>query len=93
MSGMNKKHSNVGKSGVDHDEPVGINADTIVMGCYSGSLDEFKAFAQRAKKSRATHLVITAEDLPWARWQYDVEGDPYPSWAISNVGLLKICER
>jgi len=23
-------------------------------------------------------------------WQMDTPGDPYPAWAMSNVGLLKV---
>ena len=49
-----------------------------------------RAFARRARQSGATHVVITAEDLPWAMWQMDTPGDPYPAWAVSNVGLLKV---
>jgi len=67
-----------------------IQAKKIIFGCYSESIEEFEDFAKRAKLSGATHIILTAEDLPWARWQYDTPGDPYPSWAISNVGLLKI---
>jgi hypothetical protein len=61
----------------------------IVFGCPSDSLAGFETFARRAQQSGATHIVLTAEDLPWARWQYDTPGDPYPAWAISNHGLLK----
>ena len=63
---------------------------TIVFGCYSNDIDEFEAFARKAKAAGATHIVITAEDLPWANWQFDTPGDPYPAWAVSNVGFLKI---
>ncbi|REE02017.1 hypothetical protein [Marinoscillum furvescens] len=62
----------------------------VIFGCYAEDLEAFEAFATRARESGATHIVLTAEDLPWARWQYDTPGDPYPAWAISNVGLLKI---
>ena len=54
------------------------------------NLADFESFARRAKRSGATHIVITAEDLPWAAWQMDTPGDPYPAWAMSNVGLLKV---
>jgi hypothetical protein len=63
---------------------------TIVFGCHSENLADFEAFARRAKQSGATHIVLTAEDLPWAAWQLDTPGDPYPAWAMSNIGLLKI---
>jgi hypothetical protein len=63
----------------------------VVFGCYTTDLKDFERFATRAKKSGATHINITAEDLPWGSWQYDTPGDPYPTWNISNVGLLKIC--
>jgi hypothetical protein len=63
---------------------------TRIFGCHSENLADFENFASRAKKSGATHIVITAEDLPWAFWQMETPGDPYPAWAISNVGLLKV---
>ena len=63
---------------------------SVIFGCHAGSLEEFESFATRAKQSGATHIVLTAEDLPWATWQLDTPGDPYPAWAVSNVGLLKV---
>ena len=63
---------------------------SIIFGCHSENLADFESFARRAKQSGATHIVITAEDLPWAYWQMDTPGDPYPAWAMSNVGLLKV---
>ncbi len=63
---------------------------TVIFGCHSENLADFENFARRAKQSGATHIVLTAEDLPWATWQLDTPGDPYPAWAMSNVGLLKI---
>jgi hypothetical protein len=62
----------------------------IVFGCYTSDLKEFETFVKRAKASGATHINLSNEDLPWARWEYDTEGDPYPSWVCSNLGLLKI---
>jgi len=62
----------------------------IIFGCHSENLADFEAFARRAKLSGATHIVLTGEDLPWATWQLDTPGDPYPAWAMSNIGLLKI---
>ncbi|HNY41024.1 MAG TPA: hypothetical protein PKJ41_11535 [Bryobacteraceae bacterium] len=63
---------------------------TVIFGRHSDSLASFESFARQAKQSGATHIVITAEDLPWAMWQMDTPGDPYPAWAVSNVGLLKV---
>lgn len=63
---------------------------TVIFGRYSDSPASFENFARQAKQSGATHVVITAEDLPWAMWQMDTPGDPYPAWAVSNVGLLKV---
>jgi hypothetical protein len=63
---------------------------TVIFGCHSDNLADFETFARRAKQSGATHIVLTAEDLPWATWQLDTPGDPYPAWAMSNIGLLKI---
>ena len=61
-----------------------------VFGSPAGGRGEFERFAGRARRSGATHVVLTAEDLPWARWQYDTPGDPYPAWVVSNMGLLKV---
>lgn len=63
---------------------------TVIFGRHADSLASFEAFAKQAKQSGATHIVLTAEDLPWAMWQMDTPGDPYPAWAVSNVGLLKV---
>jgi len=63
---------------------------SVIFGCHADSLGDFEGFASRAKQSGATHIVLTAEDLPWATWQLDTPGDPYPAWAMSNVGLLKV---
>ena len=63
---------------------------SVIFGCHSDNLADFETFARRARQSGATHIVLTAEDLPWANWQLDTPGDPYPAWAMSNVGLLKI---
>lgn len=62
---------------------------TVIFGRYSDSIQSFEAFAQRARQSGATHIVITAEDLPWALWMLDTPGDPYPAWAMSNIGIFK----
>lgn len=74
-------------------EPAAAQAQkrfrTVIFGRYSESLASFEAFARRAKQSGATHIVITAEDLPWALWMLDAPGDPYPAWAMSNIGLFK----
>jgi len=71
-------------------EAVNGKFKTVIFGRYSDSLASFETFARQAKQSGATHIVITAEDLPWAMWQMDTPGDPYPAWAVSNVGLLKV---
>lgn len=71
-------------------EAVNGRFKTVIFGRYSDSLASFENFARQAKQSGATHIVITAEDLPWAMWQMDTPGDPYPAWAVSNVGLLKV---
>ena len=68
----------------------GSRFKTVIFGRHSQSLADFESFARRAKQSGATHIVLTAEDLPWAMWQMDTPGDPYPAWAMSNVGLLKV---
>lgn len=71
-------------------EPANTRFKSVIFGRYSASLASFESFARQAKASGATHIVITAEDLPWALWQMDTPGDPYPAWAVSNVGLLKV---
>jgi len=63
---------------------------TVIFGRYSDSISSFEAFARRARQSGATHIVITAEDLPWALWMLDTPGDPYPAWAMSNIGVFKV---
>lgn len=63
---------------------------SLIFGCHADNLADFESFASRARQSGATHIVLTAEDLPWATWQMDTPGDPYPAWAMSNVGLLKV---
>jgi hypothetical protein len=70
-------------------DPLG-HFKSVIFGCHSENLAGFERFARRAKQSGATHIVLTAEDLPWAAWQMDTPGDPYPAWAMSNVGLLKL---
>lgn len=62
----------------------------VVFASPSASREDFERFAERARQSGATHINVAAEDLPWASWQYDTPGDPYPAWVISNTGLLKI---
>jgi len=64
------------------------NFKTVVFGCYSNDIDEFKRFVVEAKKSGATHIQINAEDLPLAYWQMSPPDDPYPAWVISNPGIL-----
>ena len=61
----------------------------VIVGGSYGDLADFEQFATRAKQSGATHVRIS-DSLPWSAWQYDTPGDPYPSWVISNAGLLKI---
>jgi dihydrodipicolinate synthase/N-acetylneuraminate lyase len=51
----------------------------VIFGRHSDSLESFSSFARQAKQAGATHIVITAEDLPWAMWQMDTPGDPYPA--------------
>ncbi|MBD3290000.1 hypothetical protein GF337_14425 [candidate division KSB1 bacterium] len=62
----------------------------IVFGCYTSNDDEFEEFATRAKELGATHITITAEDLPLSYWELKPPEDPYPAWVITNPGILKI---
>src|SRR5262245_36505703 len=61
----------------------------IIAGGSYTDLADFEKFATRAKQSGVTHIRIS-DSLPWSYWQYDDPNDPYPSWVISNPGLLKI---
>ncbi len=62
----------------------------VVFGCHTQDLIQFKSFAECAKTLGATHITITAEDLPISYWELKPEDDPYPAWVITNPGLLKI---
>ena len=64
--------------------------EKIVFGCYAKDINDFEDFVKRARASGATHINLSNEDLPFAKWEYDTEGDPYPSWVFTNMGLLKI---
>lgn len=64
--------------------------DKIVFGCYSPTLQSFESFAQKAKDLGASHITITAEDLPLRYWELTPPEDPYPAWVITNPGLLKL---
>ena len=64
--------------------------EKIIFGCYATDIKDFERFVIRAKESGATHINLSNEDLPFAKWEYDVENDPYPSWVFTNMGLLKI---
>ncbi|MDX2185990.1 MAG: hypothetical protein SFV32_03575 [Opitutaceae bacterium] len=58
---------------------------------FSGSyldISDFEQFANRAKKSGATHIDLNYS-LPRRLWEYDTEGDPYPAWVINTPTLLK----
>lgn len=61
----------------------------IVFSGVTRDIVDFEAFAARAKRSGATHIRVS-DGLPWSFWEYDRDDDPYPSWVISNCGLLKI---
>ncbi|MBD3374565.1 hypothetical protein GF406_05955 [candidate division KSB1 bacterium] len=64
--------------------------EKIIFGCASGTEKEFQDFADQVKALGATHVTITAEDLPLAYWELKPENDPYPAWVMTNPGLLKI---
>lgn len=68
---------------------AGLPQEKIVFGGVYADLADFEAFAARAKQSGATHIDITSS-LPWSFWEYDRPDDPYPSWVISKIGLLKL---
>ncbi len=64
--------------------------EKIIFGCASDSEKEFQDFAHQVKALGATHVMITAEDLPLAYWELKPKNDPYPAWVMTNPGLLKI---
>ena len=64
--------------------------EKIIFGCATKNMADFESFVIQAKNAGATHINLSNEDLPWSYWQYDDPQDPYPSWVISNVGLMKI---
>jgi hypothetical protein len=68
----------------------GADFSKVIFGCRTENIQEFEKFVIRAKQSGATHINLCNEDLPKSYWQYDTPGDPYPSWVITNIGLLKI---
>jgi hypothetical protein len=61
----------------------------FVVDANAVDLAAFEKVAARAKEIGATHLVVT-NDLPLAKWEFDVPGDPYPAWYVYRPGLLKI---
>jgi hypothetical protein len=61
----------------------------VIFSCSTADQADFEAFAKRAKAAGATHITITG-DLPKSYWQYDTPGDPYPAWAITHAGILKV---
>jgi hypothetical protein len=68
--------------------PPPVATKRIFESSYTDIAD-FAAFATRARASGATHIDITSS-LPWSFWEYDDPNDPYPSWVISKLGLLKL---
>jgi len=54
-------------------EAPGNRYDKIVFGCYAKDIADFEAFVVRAKSLGATHINLTNEDLPFAKWEYDTD--------------------
>lgn len=67
----------------------GATFKKVIFSGVHGDLADFEWFARRARASGATHIRVS-DGLPWSTWEYDQDDDPYPSWVISNCGLLKI---
>ena len=66
-----------------------MSFNKMIFSGVTQDLADFERFALRAKQSGGTHVRVS-DGLPWSTWEYDQEDDPYPSWVISNCGLLKI---
>jgi hypothetical protein len=60
----------------------------VIWNCRTDDLAGFERAAAQASKLGATHMVVTS-DLPYAFWEYDTPGDPYPAWYVYRTGLLK----
>jgi len=72
-------------------EHIFSRCSQIVFGCYTEDLDRFRSFAERAKDLGATHITITAEDLPIA---YEVLGtDPARGRPAARMWLWVIRRR
>lgn len=61
----------------------------IVFNCPTASIEEFKTFAEQAKKLGATHVNIS-QIVP-SRWQWELDrNDPYPNWGMPIATSFKI---
>ena len=61
----------------------------ILFGCPTSTIEEFKAFAEKAAELGATHVYIS--DLPKSRWQWEMDlTDPYPNWGMLHATIFKI---
>lgn len=61
----------------------------IVFNSPTASIEEFKTFAEEAKKLGATHVNIS-QIIP-SRWQWELDlTDPYPNWGMPIATIFKI---
>ncbi len=61
----------------------------IIYNSPTASIEEFKTFAEEAKKLGATHVNIS-QIIP-SRWQWELDmNDPYPNWGMTIATIFKI---
>ena len=63
--------------------------EKVIVSSLYQNIDDFRDFAQKAKKAGATHVDV-GTSLPASRWEYVQDNDPYPGWTVNNASLLKI---
>lgn len=55
----------------------------------TGSIEEFEAFARKAKEFGASHIYVS--DLPKSIWQWNLDRkDPYPNWGMESSAIFKV---
>jgi hypothetical protein len=75
------------------DEPGGPlsagSARKTLFNCPTSTIEEFRAFAEKAVELGATHVYIS--DLPKSRWLWDLDrSDPYPNWGMLMATIFKV---
>jgi hypothetical protein len=61
----------------------------IIVDIETKSIEEFAAYAKRAKSMGATHIM--AGQLPRSRWMWEADlSDPYPNWCMRHAQIFKL---